>query len=344
MNLLFCQSKFRRGLWARKRLFWRGDLFYRRAVDLEALTEQKLDYFHTRSGQTTSTVEIANRANPYSASLRSFSPVLCRQNGGFALIIVLWTLVLIAFIVVQITASGKTEIRIASNLIANAVAQAAADGAIYEGISNLSLPQPDQRWPVDGSKRELLIGQTRVALRLEDEAWWINPNWASPALLEALHRATGIDPESAHRLAYAISEWVGTTPAPRAPNVSLVDYQAAGLDYGPPGAPLETLDELGRVMGMTPATIAAIRPHLTLFGPAQPNPATPDPIVAAALVETAQATTAPSAAQPPPDMLTTRITATAIDAHDAHVTRSAIVRVGAMLPRCYEILAWRDRF
>jgi general secretion pathway protein K len=327
-----------------KRLFWRGELLYRRTGDIEALTEQELQYFHTRNGQTTSAVEVAHRANPYSASLRSLSPVLCRQNGGFALIIVLWTLVLISFVVAQTTASGRTEIRIASNLIANAVAQAAADGAIYEGIFNLLPPQPDQRWPVDGSKRELLIGHTRITLRLEDEAWWINPNWASPALLEALLRATGIEPEGAHRLADAVSEWVGTASAPRAPNVSLADYRAAGLDYGPPGAPLETLDELSRVMGMTQATLAAIRPHLTLFGPAQPSSATPDPIVAAALAEAGQATAAPSAVQPPPDMLTIRVTATAIGAHDARVTRAAVVRLGAMLPSGYEILAWHDGF
>jgi hypothetical protein len=63
---------------------------------------------------------------------------------------VLWTLVLIAFIVEHLTASGRTEIRIASNLVANAVAQSAADGAIFEAVFNLSGPQPHRRWPVDG--------------------------------------------------------------------------------------------------------------------------------------------------------------------------------------------------
>jgi Tfp pilus assembly protein PilX len=62
----------------------------------------------------------------------------CRRNGGFALIIVLWTLVLIGFIVAHLTASGRTEIRIAGNLVANSASQAAADGAIFEAIFNLS--------------------------------------------------------------------------------------------------------------------------------------------------------------------------------------------------------------
>jgi len=276
--------------------------------------------------------------------LRPSAPVLRRRSSGFALIIVLWTLVLIAFIVVHLTASGRTEIRIASNLVANAVTQAAADGAIFEAIFNQSDPQPDRRWPVDGKARELAIGNSRVTLRLEDEASWINPNSASPALLEALLRLTGSDAESARRLASAIGEWVGSAPAPRPRNVTLPEYQAAGLDYGPPVAPLETLDELGRVLGMTPAILAAIRPHLTLFGPPQPSAATADPVVAAALAESPQATAVSAAAQPPPDVVTTRITATASGPSNARLTRFAIVRLGAALPRGYEVLAWGNGF
>ena len=274
--------------------------------------------------------------------LRSPSRVLCGQDDGFALIIVLWTLVLIAFIVAHLTATGRTEIRIAANLVANAVAQAAADGAVFAAIFNLLNPQPAQRWSVDGSVRELVIGSNRVVVRLEDEAWWINPNTASPELLDALLRATGSDPESARRLALEMGEWVGSAPAPRPPNVLLANYRAAGLEYVPPGAPLESFEELGRVLGMTPAILAAIQPHLTLFGPPQPSVTTTDPVVATALAETSQAGAASFANQPPPDVLTTRITATAFGPNNARVTRSAIVRLGAVLPTGFQVLAWRD--
>jgi general secretion pathway protein K len=190
-----------------------------------------------------------------------------RDNSGFALIIVLWTLVLIAFIVAHLTADGRTELRIATNIIANATAQAAADGAIVQAIFNLSDPDPKGRWPVDGNVREVVVGNIPVKVRLEDEGWWINPSTASPPLVEALLRATGTDPEKARLLAIAISEWVGSVSVARPQNAILADYQAAGLNYTPPGAPLETLDELGRVLAMSPAILAVIRPHLTLFGP-----------------------------------------------------------------------------
>ena len=268
-----------------------------------------------------------------------------RRSGGFALLIVLWTLVLIAFIVARMTASGRTEIRIAENLRADAVAEAADDGAIYSAIFNQLDPNPDERWPLNGRPRELTIGSSRVMVQLEDEAGRINPSTASPALLEALLRTAGSDAESARRLAAAIGDWVGAAavvPGARPQNAVPADYSAAGLDYGPPGEPFETLDELGRVLGMTPAVLAAIRPHLTLFGPAQPNAQTADPVVAAALAATQQGPQAlVPGNQPPPDMLLVRITATAFGPSNARVSKSAIVRVGTMLLGGYVVLAWR---
>jgi general secretion pathway protein K len=136
------------------------------------------------------------------------------RSSGLALIIVLWTLVLIAFIVTHITAIGRTEIRIASNLVANATAEAAADGAIFEAIFNLTRPEADQRWQIDGTAHKLAIGYSLMMVRVEDEAGWINPNTASPPLLEALLRVTGSDPESARRLATVIGEWVGSGLSP----------------------------------------------------------------------------------------------------------------------------------
>lgn len=269
-----------------------------------------------------------------------------RRNGGFALIIVLWTLVLIGFIVAHMTASGRTEIRIAGNLVANSASQAAADGAIFEAIFNLSDPQPQQRWPVDGALRQVTVGSSRVILRAEDEASWINPSTAPPALLEALLRVTGSDPDTARRIATAISEWVGSAALPRQQEALVAEYRAAGLDYGPPSAPFETLGELGRVLGMTPAVLMAIRPHLTLYGPPEPNPATTDPVVAAALALTTRIGSLPTGQplvqpnQPPPDALTVRITALASGPGNARVTRTAVVRTGATLPQGYAVLAW----
>ena len=86
-------------------------------------------------------------------------------------------------------------------------------------------------------------------VQLRDEAGRINPNSASPELLEALLGVTGSDPGSARQLALAIREWVTSAESGAPQQGQPAAYRAAGLDYGPPGAPLESMDELGRVLG-----------------------------------------------------------------------------------------------
>ncbi|HZU91953.1 MAG TPA: type II secretion system protein GspK [Stellaceae bacterium] len=263
-----------------------------------------------------------------------------RRSGGFALLIVLWTLVLIAFLVAHLTASGHGEAQIAENLAANAVAQAAADGAIAEAIFHFTDPRPELRWPLDGSWHEVAIGNSRVAVRLEDEAARVNPNRAPPALLQALLVAAGSDEETARQLATAIGEWVGAVPN-MPPSALLAEYRAAGRDYGPPGTPLESLDELRRVLGMTPALFAAIRPHLTLFGPPVPDIAHADPVVAAALARFSRSRSPPPVA--PEAVRLARITALASGPGKARAMRAAVVTTGLGLPGGYLLLAFGSR-
>jgi general secretion pathway protein K len=254
---------------------------------------------------------------------------------------VLWTLVLIAFLVAHLTASARSETQISENLVANAVAAAAAEGAIAQAIFKFTDPQPEMRWPLDGTWHEVAIGNSRVAVQLEDEAARVNPNRAPPALLEALFVAAGSDEATARRLTNAIGEWVGTAPD-ASPPALLAEYRAAGRDYGPPGTPLESLDELRGVLGMTPAIFAAIRPHLTLFGPAVPDPTYADPVVIAALARSSRGSAAPATVTTGASRMA-RITAAARGPGGAHAIRAAVVTTGPGLPGGYFVLAFGNR-
>ncbi len=266
-----------------------------------------------------------------------------RHSRGFALLVVLWVLVLIAFLVAQVTAAGRTELRIARNLYANAAAEAALEGAVNEAVFHLSDPQPERRWALDGQRRELLIGNSRIVLRIENEAARINPNFASRAVLGGLLRATGSDKATATQLATAIAEWVGTAVAGRSVEDVAADYWQAGLDYRPPQQPMETLDELARVLGMTPAVLAAIRPHLTLYGPQVPDVAAADPVVAAALDFVRKRPGGFRANVPKgrgAAVTTVRINATAHGPENAQITRTAVIRLNREKPYASAMLAW----
>ena len=59
-------------------------------------------------------------------------PVRARSSpGGFALLIVLWSVVLLALLATGITAAGRSQTQLAGNVRRAAAAEAAADGGIY---------------------------------------------------------------------------------------------------------------------------------------------------------------------------------------------------------------------
>ncbi len=269
-----------------------------------------------------------------------------RDSGGFALIIVLWACVVVGLIVVHLTAAGRSELRIAGNLAANAAAQSAADGAVYRAIFNLLDPRPHERWALDGATHEIEIGDSRVMVRLDDEAARINPNIGSPALLKALVAAVTNDREQAEDVAAAIAEWVGATKGPQPLSGVNAEYRAAGLSYGPPGEPLHSIDELARVRGMTAGLLAALRPHLSLFAPAQPDADRADPIVAQAMAEAARipapGNLLPQTLAGNPEIMTAQITATALGPGNAAASRVAIARVGPSVLHGYALLAWES--
>ncbi len=260
------------------------------------------------------------------------------------MIVVLWACVLISLIVVHLTASGRSELRIAGNLAANAAVQAAADGAVYRAIFNLLDPRPDERWSLDGSSHELPIGDSRVVVRLDDEAARINPNIAAPELMKALVAIVANNGDQADAVVTAIAEWIGANKRSRAVSGRNNDDPVAGRPYDPPGEPLQSIEELGWMRGMTPGLLAALRPHLSLFAPAVPNAERADPVVTRAIAEAAHS--AAAATLPPiaeaSQIMTARITATALGPENAAANRLAIARVGAGVAHGYAIVAWQS--
>ena len=268
-----------------------------------------------------------------------------RGQRGFALLIVLWTLVLLTLLVTQLTAVGRGEARLALNLRTAAAAEAAADGAIVEAIFHL-LDSSPAHWPADGRPRDLRLGGARVTVRIDSEAGRVNPNTAQPQLLAALLHAVGADTATATRVAGAIVDWrfpdaQGTADGPGTGGKAAA-YRAAGRDYLPPGAHFETIDELGLVLGMTPDLLAGIAPYLTLAHEGDPDPGLAAAPVLAALREAAAGTPLPPAATTL-DESVVRITAAATGENASRFARRATVRIGASREGAgslYQVLRW----
>jgi general secretion pathway protein K len=259
---------------------------------------------------------------------------------GFALLIVLWTMVLLALLVTHLTATGHSEAKIAGNFAANAAAEAYADGVIYEGVFRVM----DGDWLPDGTVHDLKLAHGTAKVRLLTESGKINPNSASIDVLAALMRALGTPPEQAVTLAEAIAAW--REPAEQARpdgGAEQPQYRAAGLDYGPPNAPFESLDELSRILGMPSALAEAMKPHLSLYTFGDPDQTFADPIVLQAMKQLPQS----QVQQALPAALTVGLETMSVVA-EAHsdsggvFTRRAILRIGPAFEHGYQLIEWND--
>lgn len=203
-----------------------------------------------------------------------------RRDRGFALLVVLWSLVLITLLLATLLASGRSAVRLAGNVRDAAIARAAADGGIDEAIFHLL---GNGGWAADGTAHKLQIGQSVVVVHVRGLSGKINPNLASTALLAGLFQAAGMAPEQAKDLAGAVIAWRSEATTQHDKQALLDAYRRAGMAYGPPGKPFDDLNELANVMGMNPALLTALRPHLSLYQSGDPDAAQADPMVRQAL-------------------------------------------------------------
>jgi general secretion pathway protein K len=262
------------------------------------------------------------------------------REAGFALLIVVWTLALLTLLTTALTASGRSEVKLAENLRNAALAEAAADGAAAEAIFRLVAGQ----WAPGPHPYGVRIGGAVVTVRIEDAASLVNPNNAPRALMAALLRSVGADPQTAQTLAAAIENYR------TAGGADASAYVAAGLPYGPAGRNFRDVAELRLVAGMTPALYARLAPHLSVAKLPVVVPDAADPVVAAAFHEAG-----PNGGFRPdfprPDLLreldgllVARVTAVAA-AGGARFSRMAELRIfgqrgRAPRPPPYQIMSW----
>jgi len=262
----------------------------------------------------------------------------CRQAGqcGFVLLVVLWTLALLALLGTQLAATSRQDMRLARNLLDAASLEAAANGAVQRAIFNL-LDSSSQRWAADGTPHIIRLGRSLVAVQVEDEADKVNPSIASPALLQALMQQVGADPKTAASVAASIVEWRLAGGIPNRPSAVAVRYASAGRDYAPSGAAFASVGELSNVLGMTPELLARLRPHLTVFTDSDPPATTHDLVVAEALASAGQR----DADAGDSGVGLVSVTADARGPDRARFTVHVVVRInGELEGRRYEVLAY----
>ena len=99
------------------------------------------------------------------------------------------------------------------------------------------------------------FGASRVELQmvLRNAAGLVDLNTASSEVLDAMLSILDLDSAESVALRDAILDWRDPDELRRLNGAEDADYAAAGLDYSAKDAPFDSIEELSRVMGMTPA-------------------------------------------------------------------------------------------
>ncbi len=206
------------------------------------------------------------------------------RQRGVALIVVLWVVALLSLLAASFGLGVRREARLAAYHVGLPQWRAAAEAAVHYAAYRLRLSDPQWRWQVDGRVYHWHWQGLPVELRLADESGKVDLNRAPATLLQVALQLAGAEADQAVALADAILDWRDGDDATRPHGAEAATYAAAGLDYGPANRPFQAVEEVGMVLGMTPALTRALLPWVTIHSHRQGiNPASAPPALLRAL-------------------------------------------------------------
>ncbi|MFO1152192.1 MAG: type II secretion system protein GspK [Rhodospirillales bacterium] len=209
-----------------------------------------------------------------------------RQEAGFALVAVLWFLILLSALSASYSLTTRTNVALARNIVGASEAEAAADAGLQRALASLITTQDRQPFRLDGTPYSWAFDTSEVRFVIEDEGGKIDINAASEPLLAALFRVAGVVPKQADGLAAAIADFRDEDHDRRPTGAEDPDYARDKAAQGAKDAPFQAIEELMQVKGMTGILYRAIAPAVTIFsGAEQPEEKVAPPVVVAALGE-----------------------------------------------------------
>jgi general secretion pathway protein K len=194
------------------------------------------------------------------------------RERGVALVIVIWTLALLAILAGSFSGASRTHARLAFNIVERTRAEALADAAVERAIAGILIPAEAGGLRVDQTPYAWVFEGGEVVFSIADEGGKIDLNAAEVELLADLFTALGLSVRESVALAAAIADYADDDDEERPGGAEAAAYRRARLSYGPKNAPFERIDELNRVLGMTPELFSRLRPLITTYtGMAQPD-------------------------------------------------------------------------
>lgn len=189
------------------------------------------------------------------------------RDRGFILIVVISALGVLALVAATFAQITTSHVRTAASAVQSAGAEALADAGVQLAILDLVAGQPvdasRRRFALDGTARACEANDGGVLIiSVQDEAGKVDVNAADERLLRALLTALAIP---AGAVTDALLDFRDADDNRRPQGAERAEYAAAGRPQGPKNAPLNVVDELEQVLGLTAADVARLRPHVTVY-------------------------------------------------------------------------------
>lgn len=223
------------------------------------------------------------------------------NQKGFALLLSLLVLILLVVIILEVDFQTRADLRAAGNFRDDVKAFYLARSAITAGEAilkeDLRLSPKydglDELWayPVP----EYPLGDGTLSGSITDESGKINLNalignndkpveWRKNQL-RLLLESLQINPDPAASIVDSIIDWLDKNGDPERFGAEEGFYRAMTPPYSPKNGPLDTLEELHMVKGVTDEVYNKIAPYLTIYGDGKININTADKLVLMSLVE-----------------------------------------------------------
>jgi general secretion pathway protein K len=187
-----------------------------------------------------------------------------RRESGIALVMVLWLVVLLTIVAASFATHSRVETRIAGNLVQRQHAKYMTETGFNRAIMELLSVKSEESWRYNGQPYEIQSPQGNIRISIRSSAGLVDLNRASRQTLSSLFKLLSEDGAVRDQLADALEDWRDGDDARRANGAEDADYTAAGFAYGAADRNLETVDELGYVMGFDRDSVDILRPYVTV--------------------------------------------------------------------------------
>lgn len=186
-----------------------------------------------------------------------------RAQFGFALVLVLWALVLLTTIGVSFGFAVRVETGSGTALADQVQAEAIATAGVRRAILGLIAEDNELRWKSDGRTYKIVWPDADLHVTIRAESGKIDLNAASPQLLIGLFENLFSEAD-AEALTGAVVDWRDRDDRLSENGAEVEEYEAAGRS-GPANARFTSVAELSQVMGFNGAMTEIATPYLTVY-------------------------------------------------------------------------------